>query len=282
MPNNAVDDVEQEDPEDVLGRRIFWRIVFDVFDHEVRLQQIVTCWRSVQRTVNDENGNPVPITVVERGFRKVVNLQYQIIGDVTIANDRAVFNGGYLECESADLTAYADDCELGDLEETSQPINGENVSIRADVRLRESNIEEPFPLFHYPQSGSAGVALAETVDAPNPLNLVTVDWAISGLAITSALPFRLEAIEGWHRVRVQQDKSGGGGDVFEMWADSAWLGDHPIADPTHQFDPEPQTFYIGRASDSGPGLFGEISHLEFDPNDSCGNCLMIEPNPDIR
>ena len=269
MPNSNTGVVVTENVE---NQRLFWRIAFDVFDHEVRLQQIVTCWRSVQRTI-EENGNQVTVQHVERGDRKVINLQYQIVGDVTIENDRAVFNGGYLQCESADLTADLTGCPPI-LETVSTSIKGENVSIRADVKLKESNLGDPYPIFHYPQPDSAVVTLVENVNPANNLNLVTVDWTISGLPIMTGTPFRLEQVEGWHRVRVHQDTSGGG-NVFEFWADSAWLGDQPIANASHLFDTSPQTFYIGWDGNLGHGLFGEISHLEFDPNNSCGTCMNI-------
>lgn len=265
-----------EEPQVLFDRRIFWRITFDVFDHEVRLQQIATCWNLVERQATDQLGNPINVTFVERGFRKVINLQYQIIGDVKINNDRAVFNGGYIECQSADLTEFAASCQLPGLEEVGVPIDGENVSIRVDLKLNESHLGNPYPIFYYPQPDHNAVTLVENVDSTNDLNLIQVDWTVSGSPFSSN-HFRLESLKEWHRVRVHQDLSGAA-NVFEFWADSAWLGNQPITDPTHLFDPGPRTFYIGWVPRSDEGLHGEISHLEFDPNNSCTNCMAFEPN----
>jgi hypothetical protein len=144
---------------------------------------------------------------------------------------------------------------------------------QADVKLLESSPDGFYPIFSFPQPSSAGITLLEVVDAVNTPNFVSVDWTISGLPIMSGSSFRLEQLEGWHRIRVHQDENRGDHpNVFEMWADNEWLGDHPIPGSNHLFDTGPQTFYIGRAPDLSHGLYGEISHLDFDPNNTCGGC----------
>lgn len=273
--------------------KVFWKITFDVVAGQVVLKEELTLWNKV------DTNRPVRLD------RTVVALQYTLRGAVQIEYDRALFEGGYIEAISSDKQAYIDSLELaGILPSASNAILGgvaeivgETVSIQTNVRLQHV---EPHngrsPIFHYPQHPNLnpGVELSRFYDGLN--DYYALEWSISGNPLppgaaigspyTSPSGFQLQDGDGWHRLRVRQ---GGGinAPVFDFAVDSVPLGTlpveatpiglvEPVAIGVHLFEPAPQTFYIGATPDHlnnyGDGLYGEISHLEFDPNDSCGSC----------
>lgn len=250
--------------------RIFWRIIFDVFNGAPRLQLEMTLWER--------------FTFKRLGWR-VEDLASGItpIGTVYFVNDRAVFFGGYLEC-AIYLNQYAQELlysagidipfesALGD---RSASLDGENVSIRADVTLYGQSGRTAFPLFYFPQHDKYdvsinGVRLIESVSSGGDR---TIEWEISNQVLTSNSSFTLEEFNAQHGLRVRQDRdTASGDDVYEFLVDSIPLGSQTAAPKEHVFSGDPQTFYIGGTPAYPDGLFGEIAHLEFDPNSSCTNC----------
>lgn len=265
------DDYEQ----DVRYRRVFWRIIFDVVDHTIRLRQEFTCWHKVRDRVDDGGTSDWSDPYWYRADRLMVNLQYRIVGRVAIAHDHVVFDGGYLECETYDWTPFALTCLDGQPGEMSELIAGENVAIRADVRLRKPQPGGAYPLFHLQQVGNPPVMLTQTIPGPRP-DLVMVHWDIDARPHDSSMPYRIRPSVDWHRVRVYQDDGG----VFKFWSDSVPLGNSAIVSatdpPAFSFDLVPRTFTIGAAPNRRTKVLetleGDIAYLEFDPNSSCGSC----------
>ena len=249
-----------------MSWRVFWRILFDVINGVPRLQ--------LEMTLYDFSSG------VNRLGRSVTDLTPVPVGTVHFVNDRAVFFGGYIESE-VDLNTIAQDLlisagiDTGNqlvLEHLSESINGENVSIRVDAVLYEKSGKTEFPLFHFPQPDKeevpiSGVNLVESISTAGDRN---ISWEISGQGHMSSSSFSLETFDGQHGVRVRQDE-GSSSDVFEFLVDSIPLGDSNT-DRTHAFTGELQTFIIGGTPAQPDGLFGEIVHLDFDPNNNCGNC----------
>ncbi|WP_374686324.1 hypothetical protein [Promineifilum sp.] len=251
---------------------LFWRITFDVIEGAIRLQQEITWWE-----YDDQSG----ALLYTRRDRTVEDLPYRLVGDATVMRDHVVFRGGYLEARTLDLLAYAQK-RLGvhiDLEELSQTLGqGENIAIRADVKLHPIG-PVAYPIFYLPQSpADPALAVRLLVDEGGDLTRRVV-WTISGQFLGSPGNYHLAHFDGWHAVRVRQDHDTRDGDFYEFLIDGAPMGDGPAAPPTHHFEPTPQTFYIGRTPELPDGLYGEVYHLDFDPNDSCGGCPR-RPQPD--
>jgi hypothetical protein len=205
------------------------------------------------------------------------------VGIVHFVEDRAVFFGGYLECE-VDLNSCAialldqalndtgdPKYDTGDpdvLQAASDSINGENVSIDAEVKLYEKCSGPEFPIFYFPQPDALnGVRLIEEVNGDRAIH-----WEISGQIYNSHPSFSLETFDGDHRLRVRQVAGPETrGDLFIFLADSIPLGSAHTIRP-HSFSGKLQPFYIGATPDHPDGLFGEIRRLDFDTNSSCPSC----------
>lgn len=256
--------------------RVFWRILFDVFDGKPRLQLELTLWDHDRFT---------------RLGRRLVDLDPITVGNVSFLGDLAVFNDGCLMSKLSlnhEVDVLLADLGLPpatELDRVAISLSGENVSIRVDAQIHDVSGRWDQPLFYFPQPGSAGVRLTE---AFYPLDVRRIGWQISGQAYESAL-FVLEAFDAYHGVRVRQDRERDATtDIFEFLVDSIPLGDVPTSS-NHLFDTGPQTFYIGAIpDDANPGqlimLHGAIGHLEFDPNNSCPSCpnvtAIIDKDPD--
>lgn len=242
--------------------RVFWRITFDVINGVARLQQEMTLWT--------EQGDRI------RLGRRVKDLIPVKHGIVHYINDRAIFVGGHLEC-TIDLTADATALLMAVfgsapeqesvLEGITSAIDGENISAIADLVTYDVQGVDEYPIFSFPQPQN-GVSLSEHVDRTVHVGR-TIDWQISPPAVGQLAPFALDDFYGQHRVRVRQEMEGGG-QIFKHLIDSISLGTTSTGS-TYEFLTTPFSFYIGRTP-SQAGLYGEISHLEFDPHDSCGNC----------
>lgn len=266
-----------------MDKFVFWRVVFDVVDHQIRLWEEITCWELV-------GGDPY----WRRNNRLIVDLPYQIMGYVNVLRDIAEFRGGYIECQTYDLRDFQLNC-LGTLGSgTSIPFDGENISIRADVRLLDEVGMSEYPFFYLDQlplpEGEPPpeeelfippVSLTEQlVPIPNQPPVQQVLWEIGGWQYSARYTFGLTPLGSWHRLRVHQD-DGPDPDtsVFKFWVDAIPLKHQPneVAPGMFQFDSMPQRLLIGGKPDPHGdiiGLYGDIAYLEFDPNDSCRRCLM--------
>jgi hypothetical protein len=247
--------------------KVFWRITFDVVGSTARLQQELTLWE---------------LFPYVRLGRQVKDLTpgMGIHGSVHFINDKAVFDGGFLECEihlNQDVEALLvavgiDPSEPTVLSRVSESINGENVSIRADVALYDASHAAEmveYPIFYFPQPTSPeGLRLLEDVTDPQQR---IVRWWISNQTQAANQPFGLEAFEAQHSLRVRQGVGPGVADVFQFLVDSIPLDEVPTV-RNHDFTGEPQSFFIGGTPDHPGGFFGEINYLDFDPNSSCGSC----------
>ena len=245
--------------------KIFWRITFDVFNGSPRLQLEMTLWKRF---------------LFQRLGRLVDDLAPGItpIGTAYYVDDRAVFFGGYLEC-AIDLNSHARELLVlaridvnteEVLGQASTSLHGENVSIRADVVLYGQSAKVAFPIFYFPQPDTNGIRLVESVAGGGGR---TIEWEISNQVLPSNPNFALEEFNAQHGLRVRQDKdTASGDDVYEFLVDSIPLDSQTAAPKEHLFSGDPQIFYIGKTPDHPDGLFGEIAHLEFDPNSSCTNC----------
>lgn len=266
-----------------MEKYVFWRIFFKVINSQIRLWEEITCWERV-------GADPHWL----RNERLVVDLQPQIVGYVNPMHDLAEFRGGYIECETYDIRQFQLDC-LGMLGSgTSIPFDGENVSIRADVRLLESFGMPEYPIFYLEQKPFPEdepppdeewfippVILTEQLrGVPNQPRVNKIYWEIGGWQNLSGYTFALNSIDDWHRVRVHQaEGSHYNTSIFQFWVDTIPLEyeNYKEAPSTFQFDPYPQRLLIGGRPDGNGDilpLFGDIAYLEFDPNDSCRKCLM--------
>ena len=251
--------------------KVFWRINFDVINSVPRLQLEMTLWEFT-------NGNV-------RLERSVTDLTFGMVpmGIVSFVGDRAIFEGGYLDC-TVDLDIEA--AKLLNLrgiplppmsaviEEESESLGGENINIRADVVLNPQSGKEIFPLFYFPQPNMDGVRLIENL---LPDGNQAIDWAISSQAPIHSVGFNLAGADLQHRVRVQQDSGTGGLDQYELLADSLPVGTGSTI-PNHLFSGATQQFFIGATPDLQLEFFGEIVSLEFDPNGTCKNCPGLPPD----
>jgi hypothetical protein len=252
--------------------RVFWRIIFDVLDSSPRLQLEMTLWK---------------LSPLNRLGRLVIDLTpgMSTVGTVFFVDSKAIFVGGYLECE-LDLNRHARDLlsmagidvdDEANWENVSRSINGENVSIETEVALFDLKPEPDYPIFYFPQRDSrTGVRLLESVTQTGNRRVV---WEISDQTMNSNPSFSLEKFEGQHRVRVRQGLDRDEKSIFNFLVDSIPAGTGRT-DPDHRFTGEPQTFYIGATPDHR-GFVGEITRLDFDPNNSCIACLaFIKPDED--
>ncbi len=238
--------------------RAYWRIIFDVINGVPRLQQEITIWAENRLTRYAHDIKELPLTPQ---------------GNVTVESNRVVFNNGYYECVidlETDIRALAANAGLGEgpLEGLAISINGENVSIRADVALFGDPSIPEYPLFFFPQPIAPGIQLIEAIDPGDETR--KIKWSVSGQFYVSQLPFTLEQRDARHGVRVRQDRENGA-EIFEFLVDSIPV-EARFTTPNHQFATSPQIFYIGRTPGHKEGLKGAIAHLEFDPNASCGSC----------
>jgi len=243
--------------------QVFWRITFDVIDGVIRLQQELTWWE-MRHEANE--------WVFTRRDRVVEDLPYTLQGAVTIERDRAVFRGGYLEGQTLDLLAYVQK-RLGPAANLSGLTSlslGESIAIRADVKLHPLGDGE-YPVFYLSQPDAPpGVRLLEVVRGGQRR---WIEWHISNQALHSPEPFRIAHFDDWHALRVRQDEdTAAGHQVYEFLVDSIALGNEKADPGVHKFDTGPMTFYIGATPDHLGGLHGEITHLDFDPSDSCVRC----------
>lgn len=245
--------------------RVFWRIIFDVINGAPRLLMEMTLWEF-------SAGN-------NRLERSVTDLTpgITIIGNVQYGSDRAVFKDGYLDCvvdldiEEENLLNAAG-IPLPHRSVRGRPsisLRGENVNIRADVVINRRTGVNLYPIFYFPQPGSDGIRLLERFG--NSENR-SIRWKISGQPFASSLNFKLDPKNPQHRIRVEQDSTNDAAqDKFELLIDSVPLGESTTT-PDHQFNGLQQHFLIGKARGHSGGLFGEIAHLDFDPNGGCKNC----------
>lgn len=251
--------------------KIFWRIIFDVVHGNPRLQLEMTLW---------------DLFPFNRRGRIVRDLTPDIKPDgiVHFVGDKAVFFGGYLECE-VDLDSAANSlldqalADTGDprydvadpnvLQAASESINGENVSIDAEVLLYDTGSGSEFPIFYFPQPDAAnGVRLIERSSPDRAIH-----WEISNQVYDPLPSFSLETFDGHHRLRVRQAAGLEERDEFIFLVDSIPIPwGLSLTDRTHLFSGKPQCFYIGATPDHLGGLFGEIKRLDFDPNSSCPSC----------
>lgn len=244
------------------GWQVFWRITFDVVEGDLRLRQEVTWWEEP----SESNGS-----MLTRRERIIEDLPYTLTGDVKIESNRAVFRGGYVEGRTLDLLAYVRR-RLGsvtNLEGASMSELGETIAIWADVKPypTESGVS---PIFYMPQPGApAGLRLLEVANGAQRW----IQWHISNQELFSEKRFQLAHFDDWHALRVRQDiDTATGGSVYEFLVDAIDLGSQEASPENHDFGLGAQTFYIGATPDHLDGLYGEISYLDFDPNDSCGSC----------
>lgn len=283
-------------------RVVFWRIIFDVVDHKIRLREELTCWeflgsaspawRRLNREIHELPCNPV-------GPR----------GAVVVHEDYVEFRGGYLVSQTHDIREYQQQWLRGQANVGSKTFDGENVSIRAEVMLAPDQVQRDNPIFHIPRQHvfSGGIQIVpgqppagSNLQIERTLDPVTlsewsgstderrISWEIAGRPDQSPEAFDLNPFEGWHRIRVHQDDVHNLGDGFEFRVDSVPLGFLPLVNagynldetkenPTFIFNPTSQPFFIGGMPDENGvlfGLHGAISYLEFDPNDSCRKCLV--------
>ncbi len=256
-----------------MNWRVFWRILFDVVKSKPRLQLEMTLWQ---------------LSPLNRLGRLVIDLVPAMnrVGTVFFVDNKAIFVGGYLECE-VDLNHFAEGLlmlagiEINDAawENVSQSINGENVSIETEVALYNIISGPEYPLFYFPQPDSrTGVRLLESVSGTGNRRAI---WQISDQPMMASNPsFTLEAFEGQHRVRVRQGLNTKENSIFNFLIDSIPTGNARTR-PDHRFSGDPQTFYIGATPEHRGGLVGEIMRLDFDPNNSCVPCLaVINSKPD--
>jgi hypothetical protein len=265
---------------------VFWRIVFDVVDSNIRLQQEITCWELVEADTH----------YWRRNERLIVDLQPQIVGYVNLTHDHAEFRGGYIECDTHDIREFQINCLGTPGSGTSIPFDGENISIRADVRLPESVDMPEYPFFYLEQKPFVDengdpieqpivqpVMLTEQrVHIPDQHLAYQVKWEIDGRPYLARYPFGLNPFEDWHRLRVHQD-DGPDPDtsVFKFRVDAVPLQPRnlEVGPNNYQFDSVPQRLIIGGKPDLDGniiGLHGDIAYLEFDPNDSCRKCLLMD------
>lgn len=244
--------------------RIFWRIIFDVVRRAPQLHLEMTLW-------DFSSG-------IKRLGRSVTDLSPSIVpqGTVHYVRNRAVFVGGYLEC-SVDLDAVAIPLltqagikvkTKNSVRHLSESIDGENINIQADVALYGQSGNTHFPVFYFPQPTTNGVHLVEAIS--NIGNRV-IEWEISNQPVVTGFGFELETFNAKHRLRVRQDRGPAPSDVFEFLVDSIPIG-FSLTTRDHDFHGSPQVFYIGATPNHMGGLFGEIAHLDFDPNGSCKSC----------
>lgn len=252
--------------------RIFWRITFNVFNGAPKLELELTLWDFTTGRV--------------RLGRSVTDLTPGIVqhGTVHYIGDRAVFIGGYLECEvDLDIEATKLLTPFGivlpeyqsALGRESESLAGENVNIRADVVLYDQSGQADYPLFYFPQPLSDGIHLVERLTGSGSKGLIRViDWEVSGQPVMTSSEFEIGAMDLQHRVRVQQDKEAGH-EIFEFLIDSVPVAKY-VTVPNHKFTGDHQHFFIGGTPNYPDGLYGEIPYLEFDPNGTCKNCPAAE------
>lgn len=245
------------------GWQVFWRITFDVVEGVLRLRQEVTWW---------EASSGIDQGLLTRRERIIEDLPYTLHGNVTIERDRAVFRGGYLEGQTLDLLAYVQRrlSSVDDLAARSNSKLGDNIAIWADVKPYSTG-DGVSPIFYMPQPDtSAGLRLLEiTQDGRRRW----IQWHISNQELHSEKPFQLAHFDDWHALRVRQDiDTATQHSVYEFLVDAVALGTEAANPDSHDFGLGAQTFYIGATPDHLGGLYGEISYLDFDPNDSCGSC----------
>jgi hypothetical protein len=245
------------------GWQVFWRITFDVVEGVLRLRQEVTWW---------ESSSEINEGVLTRRERIIEDLPYTLHGNVTIERDRAVFRGGYLEGRTLDLLAYVRRrlSSAADLAALSNSKLGDNIAIWVDVKpyATEDGVS---PIFYMPQPDApAGLRLLEVTRGGQRR---WIQWHISNQEVFSDKPFQLAHFDDWHALRVRQDMdTATQRSVYEFLVDAVALGSDEAEPEGHDFGLGAQTFYIGATPDHLGGLYGEISYLDFDPNDSCVSC----------
>lgn len=226
--------------------------------------------------------------------------------DITIADGVAHFDGGWIKgtfdrgvLEAALMVGINQflEQELSVTAEVSEPVGDWNISIVAEVNLPEDAGDRLCPIFYMEQPrtfrseldkrmrGRHAVCLIETITKGNERK---VEWSISGNHhkpgkhfVLKDVPLSEEAPPQFHRIRVLQDSNADStGHVYEILADMMELG-NVSADPSHhRFYTDKRNFYIGAMPDGiggFTGLHGDISYLEFDPNNACPSCFS---NPD--
>lgn len=276
-----------------MNLRSFWRINFDVVNvlepggtlkAEPRMSVEMVIWDAASRTRLGRSVTPI-IPVPH--------------GNVSCADGLAKFEDGYYtgrfhrtQLEDELLARISESLEAFDFGLNSEPVEDENISIVAQVRLLDDGQQEDRPLFYMGQPTIRGklvdgqvptdsVCLVEKIDASNGERIVK--WWISGDYHETDRPFRIDdrpdsdPPRGLHRVRVIQDRDKSAYSyVYEILADAMPLIAPSLADPaSHYFHGDPVDFYVGGMPDGSGGiigLYGEISFLEFDPNNSCSNC----------
>lgn len=282
--------------EEKMALRTFWRIVMD-FNYTQKADGTTeTILKLFAEMTLWEINAPV------RLGRLVENLPYVIepAGAVTCEDGMAKFTGGYIrgefhrermEQQLLDALSGSDleSIKFGDI---SNPFGDENISIMARVRLPEDPAHEERPIFYMNQPTTRGreveegapgldaVSLVETVKNGDERKIV---WEISGDQHEASRIFRISDVpdnehpRGFHRIRVNQDTGISSSPyVYEILVDSIPLdGPLPAVPASHRFHSGPVEFYIGGEPDGRggvTGLHGQISYLEFDPNNSCNNC----------
>jgi hypothetical protein len=243
--------------------QVFWRITFDVVEGVLRLRQEVTWWEA---SSDDNEG------ILTRRERIIEDLPYTLHGNVKVERDRAVFRGGYLEGRTLDLLAYVQRrlSPTTNLTALSNSTLGETIAIWADVKPYPTE-DGVSPIFYMPQPNApAGLRLLEVTHGEQRR---WIQWHISNQEAFSEKAFRLAHFDDWHAVRVRQDiDTAKQRNVYEFLVDAIALGSEEANPEGHDFGLGSHTFYIGATPDHLGGLYGEISYLDFDPNDSCGSC----------
>lgn len=282
-----------------MNLRSFWRIIFDPSNPEKpaagsqlkpMLHLEIVIW-----DMDD-------FTRYGRSITRIDFVKHPAPGNVTIADGVAHFDGGWIEATfdrgaleaalMAGINQFLEQ-ELGVTGELSEPVEDWNISIVAEVNLpAEPGEDRACPIFYMEQPSPRlsviekgmgvkhGVWLIETITNGDERR---VEWSISGDYHAPGTHFVLQNVSlteevppQFHRVRVLQDyDTASKSHVYEILADTMELGNEPANPSHHLFYTDKRDFYIGAMPDGMggfTGLLGDISYLEFDPNNSCTSC----------
>jgi hypothetical protein len=280
---------------------VFWRIIF-----EVQKVQKGGGEEAIEPVIRQEialwDGLPSNPNCVGK---EIIQLVPVVVGDVTFEYNEelkkyvAIFNGGYIKCENRGLREAVNEISNGNrnLDEQRVTINyeGENIGIRAHLKLRPeldltNSPQNVYPLFFYDQQpGFIGFSEV-TVDGEHH-----IDWKVCDLTYQGydRDPRRYVGLNDWHSIQVRQDGDVDGQEYYyEYSVDGLPLNKRSIPWERTSINIPPGEFYIGympafaidieqNGDPEDPfkydgnhfySLYGEISQLVFDPNDTCWTC----------
>jgi hypothetical protein len=274
---------------------VFWKIIFEVQLQEVEnsdtgqkevkplpmIQKEVSIWQ-----IFPEGSNQMPEQVQAKKVKELggpaesVNVTY--VYDDDLKRYKAVFNDGYLKFTDSDLKGDIFDLFQENLELEGLSVQndlGFNIGIWVDCNFSDAPANGDHPIFYYQQPGKDPIVFSEKANGNNGHK---INWSVRD---SNNLPHHKESKDfktptGWHNLVVAQDRDQFREDdtYYEFQVDGVSLERVPIPLPQNTNIPFDSTaeaeFYIGglKNGDEVVPLTGEISQLEFDPNDTCWIC----------